>query len=221
MPVFPRATQLSISKTAWIGPNSQLGVPDERRILTFTPGQKSYRNRPVSIGRKAVVGCNVVIYEGVRIADETIIEDGVCIGPDSVIGRGTRLCYGAIVCDQVSIGENCVVGGFVCDEALVGSGSRIFGALVHEQSQPHRNWWDVHEKAPRVREHTTIGWNAVIVGNITVGPYAYVAAGAVVTKSVATKTVVLPNGTRVPARLWKGRRLRVLIRWWGNRNANR
>lgn len=212
---FPRATKLTISRTARIGRNTHIGVPDEKTLLALPAGQKTFPNRPVSIGKKVCIGCNVIIYEGAQISDHVIIEDGVCVGPDAIIMTGSRLCCTAIVCDNVSIGKNSVIGGFICDEAVVEDGCRIFGALVHEQSQPHRDWWDVHEKPPHIRKHSTIGWNAVIIGNVTVGPFAYIAAGAVINKDVPARTIVSRDGRIIPASKWKGKRLQRLVQWWG------
>ncbi len=211
---FPRPRNIFVSKSARIGWNALLGVPEEKSLEKCKLHQSTFNNKPVKIGKRTVIGCNVVIYEGVEVGNDVIIEDGVNIGPDSVIDAKTRICYSAIVCDGVSIGKNCVIAGFVCDEAVVESGCRIFGALLHEQSQPHRDWWQVHEAPPRIKPHCTIGWGALVIGRISVGPYCYVMPGAIVRKSVPPKSIVCRNGEVVSASAWRGKKLRKLITWW-------
>ncbi len=215
MPKYPHPRNLQIAPTAWVGDHSVLGAPSEETLRKLRPSDEHFDNAPVVIGERAIIGCHVVLTEGVSIGEGCVIEDFASVGPRSIVGAGTRLCYSAIVGDEVSIGAECVIGGFVCDGAHVGDRSRIFGALVHEQSQPHRGWWEVNEVAPRILAYCTIGWGATVVGGVTVGPCVYVIAGARVTKSVPPKTIVSGSGCFIPAAEWRGERLKDLIQWWG------
>lgn len=217
---FPEATNVHIADSAFVGWNSRLGVPDEPNMLKWPKEAATYKNRKVSIGDNVLIGCNVVIYEGVTIDANVIVEDGVIIGPDSSIGARSRICYAATVCDEVAIGRNCVIGGFVCDGAMVEDGARIFGSLVHEHSQPHKDWWAIKEKAPRIRKHTVVGWGATVIGDVTVGPYCYVLPGAVVRTSVPPKSVYTRDGKIIPAEAWRGSKLKKLIAWWGRARVN-
>ncbi|WP_084802082.1 DapH/DapD/GlmU-related protein [Bradyrhizobium sp. Ec3.3] len=216
MRCFPEPTEVTIAHSARIGKGAILGVPHETRLTSREPTEEEGRfcNRVVRIGERTIIGPYVTIFEGVNIGDDVIIEQYSSIGADTRIGTRTRICYRAWICDSVEIEDDCVVGGFVCDEAFVGKGSRIFGNVVHEQSRPHLGWWEVNERAPKIRDHSFVGFGASVVGGISVGPSSYICAGALVTKDVPPLTVVKGINECVPASEWTGGRLQALVQSW-------
>lgn len=208
MPYLLKGVRLH--ETAVVDATARLCVASEQRRLGQTSGNgigSEPEVQTVSIGKSVFVGCFATIYEGVSLEEGAIVGDYCQIGPHSQIGTRSRLCYSAHVCDNVKIGSDCVVGGFVCDDAVIEHGCRIFGDLVHEQSQPHRDWWEVDEAAPRILENSVVGRGAIIIGGVSVGPNAYIAAGAVVTKDVPEGAVVTGvNGIRTSSG-WMGKKL--------------
>lgn len=198
-----------------VGEQCVLGYPKEARLRAEQTDPGSHRHgEPVFVGERCLLFNQVVIYEGVRVGDACVVEDRVRVGYSCRIGSRTRLLYGAYLCDRVTVGEDARVAGFVCDGSVVGDRSTVMGQLVHEYARPHEGWWEVDEPAPVIEADTVVGYGAVVVGGVRVGPHAYVAAGAVVTKDVAPEHVVTGINGQTPADAWPGWRLQALIRNW-------
>ncbi|RJQ77662.1 acetyl/acyl transferase [Pseudonocardiaceae bacterium YIM PH 21723] len=198
-----------------LGEHCVLGYPKEQRIRAEQqqPGSMS-AGSPIVIGPRSLLANHVVIYEGVRIGADCVVEDRVRVGYDCAIGERTRLAYGAYICDRVEIGSDACIAGFVCDGAVIGARSTVMGELVHEYSAPHRDWWEVDEAPPVIEPDSVVGYGARVIGGVRIGPRSYVAAGAIVTKDVPPEHIVTGVNVHTPAANWKGRRLQPLIRSW-------
>lgn len=201
-----------------VGEHAVLGCPKEARIEQARKDGTADRGRPVRIGRGTVVMHHVVVYEGAVIGASCLLDDRVRIGYDTRIGDRTRLTHGAYVCDRVDIGDDCCVAGFVCDGVRVGAGSTVMGQLVHEYTQPHLGWWAADEAPPVIHERSVVGFGAVVVGGVSVGPRAYVAAGAIVTRDVPPDHIVTGANIFTPASSWPGERLQALIAAWTHKS---
>jgi acetyltransferase-like isoleucine patch superfamily enzyme len=119
---------------------------------------------PVVIGERCMIFNQVVIYEGVDIAPDCVVEDRVRIGYACRIGARARLLYGAYICDRVSVGCDARVSGFACDGAVIGDRSTMMGQMVHEYTRPHEPWWDVDEGSPCVETDSVIGFGSLVIG---------------------------------------------------------
>jgi acetyltransferase-like isoleucine patch superfamily enzyme len=177
-------------------------------------------SRPVEIGGGSLIFNQVVLYEGVRLGEGCVVEDRVRIGYDSMIAAGSRVLYGAYICDRVRIGPMCRVAGFICDGTWIGARCSVMGQLVHEYTRPHQDWWAVDEEPPRIEDDTVIGFGAHIIGGVTVGPRSYVAAGATVTKDVPPEHIATGINEFTPADCWSGIGLRDLIEHWRKRRCS-
>ena len=85
------------------------------------------------------------------------------------------------------------------------------GQLVHAYNQPQRGWWDVDEPAPAIRHHSIVAFSSTVIGAVTIGPYAYVAAGTIVTKDVPSWHVAVGSNRSIPWQEWSGPALRDLL----------
>lgn len=83
-----------------------------------------------------------------------------------------------------------MVAGFVCDGSMIGNHALVMGTLVHEFTRPHLPRGLI-EPAPKIEDRAVVGFGATIVGGVTIGNNSYVAAGAVVTKDVPPKSIVM------------------------------
>ncbi len=142
---------------------------------------------------------SAVIDRGATIGDETKIwhfshvMPGAHIGSKCVIGQG---CYiGAVkIGDGVKIQNNVSIYDGVTLEADVFCGpSCVFTNVINPRSALDRKQ---EFKPTLVRRGATIGANATIMCGVTIGAYAFIAAGAVVTKDVKSHALVMG----VPAR---------------------
>ena len=195
-----------------LGENVTIGYPKEARIEEI---QKMNINdeseiiadvSPTFVGDICRIGSQVTIGEGCNIGNNTSIDDHCRIGFNCVIGENTRILYGAFICDRVIIGSGCKIAGFLGDAVEIDDDTTVMGQLVHEYTQPHVSW-GIDEPAPKVKSRAVVGFGAIIVGGVTIGENSYIAAGAIVTKDVPSKSIVVGINDITPADQWRGRKL--------------
>lgn len=139
---------------------------------------------------------NATVY----IHDTAIVDEGAEIGPGSRVWHFVHVSAGARIGKDVSLGQNVYVGNRVIignsckiqnnvsiyDNVYLEDGvfcgpSMVFTNVYNPRSLVERKneYRDTH-----VRTGATLGANCTIVCGVIIGKYAFVAAGAVVTKSV-------------------------------------
>jgi UDP-2-acetamido-3-amino-2,3-dideoxy-glucuronate N-acetyltransferase len=123
---------------------------------------------------------------------------------DAVIGRDCNLGQNVLVAAGVRIGDNCKIQnnvslytGVVLEDHVFCGPSMVFTNVVNPRSEIVRK--DEY-KPTLVRRGATIGANATIVCGVTIGAYAFVGAGAVVTKDVPDYALVI--GSPAQRRGW-------------------
>jgi UDP-2-acetamido-3-amino-2,3-dideoxy-glucuronate N-acetyltransferase len=152
------------------------------------------------------------------MADEVVVHPSSFVDEGAVIGRGTKIwhfCHimpGAVIGERCNLGQNVVVmprtrlgnnvkvqnnvsiyEGVILEDDVFCGPSCVFTNVVNPRSHVSRK----HEyRETRVGRGATIGANATIVCGVTLGPYAFVGAGAVVTADVPAHGLVVG----VPAR---------------------
>ena len=134
------------------------------------------------------------------------------------IGSGTKIWHFCHILEDVTIGENCIFGQNCCVSAGVTIGNRVkvqnnvsiySGTVIEDEvflgpscvltnvtnprSQINRH--DLYEKT-LIRRGATVGANATIVCGVSIGRYAFIGAGAVVTKDVPDYALVVGNPAR-------------------------
>jgi acetyltransferase-like isoleucine patch superfamily enzyme len=208
--------EVTFDGPVFVGSHCVLGFPKEETIRRHLAEGIAISElaKPVRIGADCIIGNHVVIHEGTSIGAGSVIDDRTRIGYDARLGARTRLMYGAFVCDRASIEDDARIGGFVCDAAHIGERATVMGALVHEYTSPHVDWWSPAEEAPTIEAEAVIGYHATVVGDVRVGRRAYVAAGVIVTRNVPEEHVVTGANEHVALRAWTGKRLRALRDHW-------
>ncbi|MCP8970890.1 2,3,4,5-tetrahydropyridine-2,6-dicarboxylate N-acetyltransferase [Ectobacillus ponti] len=125
-----------------------------------------------------------------RIEPGAIIRDQVEIGDNAVIMMGASINIGASIGEGTMIDMNVVLGGraTVGKNCHIGAGSVLAGVIEPPSALP-----------VIVEDDVVVGANAVVLEGVRVGKGAVVAAGAIVTEDVPPYTVV----AGVPARVIK------------------
>ena len=156
----------------------------------------------VIIHPTAAVDPGARIGAGTRIWHWTQVREGVVIGSESIIGKGCYLDSGVQIGSRVKLQSNISVfhGVTIEDGVFVGphvcfTNDKAPRAINPDGSLKGASDWTVSPTL--IRYGASLGANATIVCGITVGRFAMVAAGAVVTRDVPDYGLVLGN----PARL--------------------
>ncbi len=162
----------------------------------------------VKILPSADVDSSATLGDGSSIWHLAQIRDGVVLGANCIIGRGAYIGSG------VTMGDNCKVQNYalVYEPAKIGNGVFIGPAAVLTNDQFPRavntdlslksgSDWDA--VGVTIHDGASIGARAVCIAPVTIGKWALVAAGAVVTKDVPDFALV----AGVPAKRirWVGR----------------
>lgn len=160
----------------------------------------------VKIGENAYIGDYCLIGCDVWLSRGTIVDDFSKIEPGSRIGEKNLIVYGAQICGDAVCGDANVIGGFIGEATHIGNNCRIFGRIVHRQDNPEKPWDNEEsmEAAPVIGDNCFIGFGATIIGPVTLASRSYIAAGAIVTRDVPSRTVVVGTNRHVPISEWKG-----------------
>jgi len=185
----PRAVRIGrvrVGRDSQIGPFTVVGARYRRVSGRLLP------SKPITvIGRDCEIGSQVSILHGTSVGNRVSIDAGCAVEQNVEIGDDCRLIYHAIVCNGARIGKRAIIGGFVGERSEVGADSRVFGYLVHRQEDPAVAWDDQDEDSPVLGDHVFVGFGAVIIGGVHVGRRSYVCAGAIVTKDVQERQIVM------------------------------
>jgi UDP-2-acetamido-3-amino-2,3-dideoxy-glucuronate N-acetyltransferase len=159
------------------------------RRLTATDGGHDYFVHESSyVDDGAVIGAGTKIWHFSHVMPGAVIGERCNLGQNVVVMGGTRLGRNVKVQNNVSIYE----GVELEDDVFCGP-SMVFTNVVNPRSHVSRK----HEyQRTLVKRGATIGANATVVCGVTLGEYAFVGAGAVVTRDVAPYALV----AGVPAR---------------------
>lgn len=122
------------------------------------------------------------IMTGCKIGDGCNLGQNVVVSPNVILGKNVK------VQNNVSIYE-----GVICEDDVFLGPSMVFTNVINPRSAVSRK----HEYKPTlVRKGATIGANATIVCGNEIGQYAFIGAGAVITKPVAAYALVVGNPAR-------------------------
>lgn len=138
----------------------------------------------------------VVIGEGTKIWHFCHVQKGAAIGERCSLGQNVNVSNNVVIGNDVKIQNNVSVyeGVEIEDGVFLGPSCVFTNDLTPRARYPKGN---ENYKKTKVCEGASIGANATIICGNTVGKYAMVAAGAVVTKDVPEYTLV----AGVPAKI--------------------
>ena len=203
--------ECEISDNCLIGDNVSVGFPTLKETHSLTLEDESNHLstidalsiNPTYIEEGVRILSNSVIYSGVKIGGNTTIFEHSRIGAGTSIGRKCKIRYGAQIYTDVSIGDNCIIAGFCCSRSKIGSHSSMLGNLVHKYTM---GWVDgLKESAPIIDNHVIVGYKALVIGDIKISKYVYVAADAIVTKDIPSHSIVVGNCEIYNSHKWKGK----------------
>ncbi len=156
--------------------------------------ESAYVDEPVQIGQGTKIWHFCHVSSGVEIGENCVFGQNVFVGNDIKIGSRVK------VQNNVSIYTGCELE----DEVFLGP-SCVLTNVTNPRSQVNRH--SLYEKT-LFRRGATVGANATVVPGITIGRYAFIGAGAVVTKDVPDYALMLGNPAKQKG--WMSRHGHVL-----------
>jgi UDP-2-acetamido-3-amino-2,3-dideoxy-glucuronate N-acetyltransferase len=173
-----------LGKRPRLGPNSTAPRDELQRL---------------QLGDEAVICANAVVYAGTHVGagaivgDQSQVRERVLVGPGAVIGRGSGVDNDVRIGAGTRIQSNCYLAAHALIESDVFLGP---GVVTTNDDTIGRRRPDEPLHGPIVRRRARIGAGVVLTPGVEVGEEAFIAAGAVVTRDVAPRGVVMG----VPAR---------------------
>ncbi len=217
----PRAPGLHVGDDVTIGDGVMLGVNvtihdetsigdgcviEDGAVVGKRPRLSRYSTTPRSglhgaaIAAGVSIGTHSVIFAGATIEPDVVIGDQCFIRERTRLGTGCVIGRGSVVEPDVTIGARCRIQTNVYltratlleEDVFVGP-----GALTTNDNTMARHDESYELRGATLRRASRVGAGALLLPDIEVGEEAFVAAGAVVTRDVPARALVMG----VPARL--------------------
>jgi UDP-2-acetamido-3-amino-2,3-dideoxy-glucuronate N-acetyltransferase len=151
-------------------------------------------NNDVFIHPTAVVDEGAILGEGTKVWHFSHIMSDAVVGERCNIGQNVVISPGVILGSNVKIQNNVsLYTGVICDDDVFLGPSCVFTNVVNPRSAVNRRG---QYAQTRVGRGASIGANATIVCGHDIGQFAFIGAGAVVTKQVPDYALVVGNPAR-------------------------
>jgi acetyltransferase-like isoleucine patch superfamily enzyme len=156
---------------------------------------------PAEIGEGTIVSTGAIVFAGSRIGarvilgDQSCVRERVTIGDDVVLGRGSLIENDTTIGSMTRIQAEAYITAYSTLEEHVFVAPCVVTTNDNFMGRTERR----HElmKGPTIRRGARIGGGAVLCPGVEIGEEAFVGAGAVVTKDVPARTIVVGNPARV------------------------
>jgi acetyltransferase-like isoleucine patch superfamily enzyme len=136
-----------------------------------------------TIGAGCILGDQSCVRERVTIADDVVVGRGSLVENDTTIGSGTRIQAEAYITAYSTLEEDVFIA-----PCVVTTNDNFMGRTEKRKTLM---------KGPTIRRGARVGGGAILLPGIDVGEEAFVGAGAVVTKDVPARKVVVGSPARI------------------------
>jgi acetyltransferase-like isoleucine patch superfamily enzyme len=155
---------------------------------------------PLELGGGTIVSTGAVVFAGTKLGERVIVGDQACVrercqlGDDSVVGRGSLVENDTSIGARTKIQANAYVTAYSTLEDDVFIAPCVATTNDNFMGRTERR----HElrKGPTIRRGARIGGAAVLLPGIVIGEEAFVGAGAIVTRDVPARAVVVGSPAR-------------------------
>jgi len=156
---------------------------------------------PVEIGDGTIVSTGAIVFAGstigarVILGDQSCVRERVALGDDVVLGRGSIVENDSTVGAMTKIQADAYITAYSTLEEQVFIAPCVVTTNDNFMGRTERR----HEliKGPTIRRGARIGGGAILLPGVEIGEEAFVGAGAVVTKNVESRMLVVGNPARV------------------------
>ncbi|MFC5705277.1 acyltransferase [Aeromonas eucrenophila] len=137
---------------------------------------------------------SINIGEGTRVWQYSVIFENAVIGQDCNICAHTLIENDVVIGDRVTVKSGVYIWNGITIENDVFIGPCV--TFTNDKNPRSKNYPDVFLKI-LIKNNASVGANATLLPGITIGKYAMVGAGAVVTKDVPDYAVVIGNPAKI------------------------
>lgn len=157
--------------------------------MSYFKHESSYVDEGAEVGEGTKIWHFCHVMSGAKIGKNCSLGQNVNVGGKAIIGDGVKIQNNVSVYDDVVIEDNVFCGP-----------SCVFTNVINPRAFVERK----HEyKQTVIKKGASIGANATIVCGVTVGEYALIGAGSVVTKDVPAYALVYGSPARVRGKVDK------------------
>lgn len=154
--------------------------------LNHSFSAKDYSAHPTAIiDEGAIIGKGTKIWHFTHIMSNSVIGENCNLGQNVVISPGVTIGNNVKIQNNVS-----VYTGVTCEDDVFMGPSMVFTNVINPRSAVNRK---AEYMKTIVKKGATFGANCTIVCGVTIGEYAFIGAGAVVTKDVKPFALVVGN----------------------------
>jgi Carbonic anhydrases/acetyltransferases, isoleucine patch superfamily len=156
---------------------------------------------PTEIGDGTIVSTGAIVFAGTRIGarvilgDQSCVRERVTIGDDVVIGRGSLVENDTTIGALTKIQADAYITAYSTLEEDVFIAPCVVTTNDNFMGRTEKRHALI--KGPTIRRGARIGGGAILLPGIEIGEEAFVGAGAVVTKDVPARKLVVGNPARV------------------------
>jgi acetyltransferase-like isoleucine patch superfamily enzyme len=204
------AVEPEVHPTAIVYPGTKLG--DGVKVLehavvgkqpTLSPRSTAKREElaPAEIGDGTIVSTGAVVFAGSKVGARVILGDQSCVRERVVVGDDVVIGRGSLVENDTTVGALTKIQAEVYITAYSTLEEHVFVApcVVTTNDNFMGRTERRHEliKGPTIRRGARIGGGAILLPGVEIGEEAFVGAGAVVTKNVPPRMLVVGTPARV------------------------
>jgi acetyltransferase-like isoleucine patch superfamily enzyme len=170
---------------------------------TLSPRSTAKRDDlpPAELGDGTIVSTGAIVFGGTRLGARVIVGDQACVRERVVVGDDVVIGRGSLVENDTTVGALTKIQADAYITAYSTLEDEVFIApcVVTTNDDFMGRTEQRHElvKGPTIRRRARVGGGAVLCPGVEIGEEAFVGAGAVVTKDVPPRVVVVGNPARV------------------------
>jgi acetyltransferase-like isoleucine patch superfamily enzyme len=200
---------LNVAASAVVYPETELGksvVIGDNAVVGKHPvlGSRSTAPReqldPLVVGDGSAILACAVVFAGTRLGRRVIVGDQACVrercelGDDVVVGRGSLVENDVVIGARSRIQANAYVTAYSTVEEDVFIAPGVTTTNDNYMGRTEKRLAAL--RGPTIRRGARVGGGAVLLPGIEIGAEAFIGAGAVVTRDVPPRAVVVGNPAR-------------------------